>query len=347
MIEPLVLPDITEHPPAGPDLEYDPAFLAMRTAAAGSAESQFGDSIDGATPPDWQEVAAGALELLARTRDLRVLVQLAVARVNQMDLAGFAATLAATRHTIETVWPDLHPQLDPDEPDDTQVRANALVDLTSGRRLLRPLRDVPLATPPRGKRPVAWRDIAVTAGAMEPEPGRDRLSPSDINGAFSETDPARLDAVREALDTIGAELSGITRAFDAKAGAGQAPDLDPLAKLVRDMRAELGRHEGAMTPPPEPGATDTPPANNEPARPAAPRFTSIRALSALESRADALHALALASAYFRDHEPSSPLPLLIDRAGRLASMPFMDILRDLAPDGLAQAQVVAGTPADE
>jgi type VI secretion system protein ImpA len=63
----------------------------------------------------------------------------------------------------------------------------------------------------------------------------------------------------------------------------------------------------------------------------------------LNSREDALHALELAAAYFRTNEPSSPLPLLIDRAKRLAPLPFLEILRDLAPDGLAQAQTVAGT----
>ena len=63
----------------------------------------------------------------------------------------------------------------------------------------------------------------------------------------------------------------------------------------------------------------------------------------LGSRDDALHALELAAAYFRQHEPSSPLPLLIDRAKRLAPLPFMEILRDLAPDGLLQAQTIAGT----
>jgi type VI secretion system protein ImpA len=34
--------------------------------------------------------------------------------------------------------------------------------------------------------------------------------------------------------------------------------------------------------------------------------------------------------------------MLIDRARRLSSMEFMDILRDLAPDGLMQAQNIAG-----
>ncbi len=76
------------------------------------------------------------------------------------------------------------------------------------------------------------------------------------------------------------------------------------------------------------------------------RAASLRSIAALTSRDDALRALELAAAFFRANEPSSPLPLLIDRACRLATLPFMDILRDLAPDGLQQAQVIAGPQQD-
>jgi len=36
--------------------------------------------------------------------------------------------------------------------------------------------------------------------------------------------------------------------------------------------------------------------------------------------------------------------MLIERAQRLATMGFFDILRDLAPNGIDQAQIVAGAP---
>ena len=47
--------------------------------------------------------------------------------------------------------------------------------------------------------------------------------------------------------------------------------------------------------------------------------------------------------FYARNEPSSPLPLLIARARRLAELGFMDILRDMAPDGLSQAERIAGT----
>jgi type VI secretion system protein ImpA len=55
-----------------------------------------------------------------------------------------------------------------------------------------------------------------------------------------------------------------------------------------------------------------------------------------------LRLLDLACQYYRRHEPSSPLPLLVERAQRLAEKNFLDILRDLAPDGVMQAQTIIG-----
>jgi type VI secretion system protein ImpA len=60
------------------------------------------------------------------------------------------------------------------------------------------------------------------------------------------------------------------------------------------------------------------------------------------TRAEAVRLLDLVCTYYRRNEPSSPLPLLIERAKRLAEKDFIEILRDLAPDGLQQARSVAG-----
>ena len=49
--------------------------------------------------------------------------------------------------------------------------------------------------------------------------------------------------------------------------------------------------------------------------------------------------------YYERHEPSSPVPLLLKRAKRLVAKDFMEILRDLAPDGVDQAERISG-PSD-
>ena len=42
------------------------------------------------------------------------------------------------------------------------------------------------------------------------------------------------------------------------------------------------------------------------------------------------------------NEPGHPAPLLIDRARRLMAKSFMDIIKDILPEGVAQVQKLAG-----
>jgi type VI secretion system protein ImpA len=50
--------------------------------------------------------------------------------------------------------------------------------------------------------------------------------------------------------------------------------------------------------------------------------------------------------YYARQEPSSPVPLILMRARGLVDKTFIDIMRDLAPDGLAQVTVVTGASPD-
>jgi type VI secretion system protein ImpA len=59
-----------------------------------------------------------------------------------------------------------------------------------------------------------------------------------------------------------------------------------------------------------------------------------------------MRALDKISSYFERHEPSSPIPLLIERCKRLVSMNFLEIMGDLAPDGLKQASLAVGKRGD-
>ncbi|MDQ6640844.1 MAG: type VI secretion system protein TssA, partial [Pseudomonadota bacterium] len=68
-----------------------------------------------------------------------------------------------------------------------------------------------------------------------------------------------------------------------------------------------------------------------------------RAAGAIASRDDVFRALDRACEWIERNEPSNPAPLLIRRAQRLMSKNFIDIIRDLAPDGLSQVERIAGT----
>jgi type VI secretion system protein ImpA len=346
MSGPSPLPDLADGTPCGPDLELDPAFGELERSAQGKPESQFGDTVQPATPPDWEETARLAEELLARTRDLRVLTLLAIARLHLTGLPGFSAVLALISSILQDRWEHVHPQLDPEDNNDPLFRSNALIVLADPARVLRVMRDTPLTAPPRG-RAVTYRDIAIMNGSLEAEAGRERLNEAAVRDSFARTDPAYRLSVSTAVANALADTTAILAAFDNRARPGSGPNFDGLTKLLRDIERELTRFEPLEDAPPqaEPEAeTETPETETAPAVPRPrPAVATIQSIRGFGTREDALYALELAAAYFRANEPTSPLPLLIERARHLADLPFLEILREIAPDGLPQAQIVTGT----
>ena len=339
------LPDISADQPAGENLEFDAAFAELERLAQGKPEQQYGSTIVPAEEPEWKLVISAAQALMERTYDLRVMAQLAVGRLQREGPAGYAEVLAMIRQVLETRWAAVHPQLDPEDDNDPTLRGNALLGVAEPVRVMRYLRLLPLARSARAGA-VCWRDIAVTTGALEVDDGTPKLADSVIAAAFRETDPALLAALKEALASATESAVAIPAAFDENAGYGTGPDFTELVKLLRDMQRMLDTYAQAA-----PAEDAEPVADAGPAAaggaPAAVRSTPVMSIATMgppTNRADALRLLELVVEFYERHEPSSPLPLLIKRARRLAELGFMDILRDMAPDGVTQAQQVAGTP---
>jgi type VI secretion system protein ImpA len=340
------LADISPDEPAGPNLEFDPAFSELERLAQGKPEQQYGSTIVPAEEPDWKAVVAGAWDLLERSYDLRILALLGVGRLQREGVPGYAETLGVILELLRTRWAEVHPQLDPEDDNDPTLRANALLALAEPGRVLRFLRTMPMARSPRAGS-VCWRDIAISTGALEVDDSSEKMSEATIRGAFRETDPAGLATLREALASAIASAVAIPKAFEEAAGYGTGPDYDELLKLLRDMvrmannyapaEDDAGAAEEAVAAPDEGGTVSAPP------RAAAGGAVNINSLGPINNRADAVRLLDLVVSYYERNEPSSPLPLLINRARRLADKGFIDILRDLAPDGVSQAERIAGT----
>jgi len=359
----LDLPAISEDAPAGENLENDSAFGALERAARGKPEQQAGSVIIPAEDPDWKDVDAQATALLEQTHDLRILQILAVARLNLRGLPGFADVLGAIREQLQNHWTQVHPQLDPEDDNDPTLRANALFSLADSGRVLRVLRDLPLVVSGRAGK-ISWRDIGISIGAIEPPDDRDKLTESTIRGAFSDADSDRLAELREALTAAIADTIAIPAAFDDQAGYGTGPDLSELTRLLREMSRYIDRYAPAVEMPVEEtpeddtveeaeseeggdSDADADPDAGGGGEEAAPRSGKRRgvtaaSLGAVTTRADAVRLLDLATAYYQRYEPSSPLPYLIGRARRLADKNFLDILRDMAPEGVESAQRLFG-----
>ena len=337
-----LLAEIDPASPAGPNLEFDADFGELERNAQGKPEQQVGDTLIPAEDPDWKLVAAQAASLLDRTHDLRVLAILAVAKLHLTGISAYASVTTTIRYLLEQRWEAVHPQLDPEDDLDPTLRANALLRLGEPVRVVRMLRDLPLVASMRAGS-VSWRDIAVFNGTIEPEGTRPKLTEAMIRAAFSETDPARVAATRDAIVTSLANIRAIPSAFDAHAGAGTGPDFTDLIKLLSDMQRFVDRYADIAKPEAEVPADEVVQATDDMID-HPPRTSGVTAasLGPITTRGDAILLMDLVRAYYERYEPSSPLPFLIDRARRLAEKDFMEILRDLAPDGLSQAQHIAG-----
>jgi type VI secretion system protein ImpA len=334
--------------PSGPNLEFDSDFGALERAAQGEPERQAGDTLIPAKEPEWKAVEAQAAALMERTRDLRVLGHLAVARLHLSGLPAYADMLRLVHELLETRWDDVHPQLDPEDDNDPTLRATSLLRLADPALVLRYLRDMPLARSPRLGR-FSWRDISVAIGAIKDDSRSEKPTEMQVRSAFQDTDPAYPMDLRAAAAAASEAAAAIPQSFDAKAGIGTGPNFADLSKLLSEITrfidrfavvpAAAGEADISEAADVDAGATLPTPAAGQ--RPSA--VVSAATLTEISNRADALRLLDLACQYYRRYEPSSPLPLLIERAQRLAEKNFLEILRDLAPDGVMQAQnIVSG-----
>jgi len=343
----MAVPGISSDQPAGENLEFDPAFAELERLAQGKPEQQYGATIVPAEEPDWKEVIASAQALMQRTYDLRVMGRLAVARLQREGMGGYAETMAMIRQVLASHWAAVHPQLDPEDDNDPTLRANALLALAEPVRVMRFLRNMPLARSARAGT-VSWRDISVSTGTIEVEDGTPKLTESVIAAAFRDTDAAVLSALCGAVASALASAAAIPAAFDENAGYGTGPDFADLAKLLREIARMTSTYAQAAPEAAAVGATvDEPAVSGGGPPPAAARSApalSIATMGPPTNRADAMRLLDLVIEFYEQSEPSSPLPLLIARARRLADKGFLDILRDMAPDGVSQAERIAGTP---
>jgi type VI secretion system protein ImpA len=64
----------------------------------------------------------------------------------------------------------------------------------------------------------------------------------------------------------------------------------------------------------------------------------------IQSRQDVIRLLDQICEYYARTEPSSPLPLLLRRARRLAEMDFLQIVDELTPAMRAQLEPIVGKP---
>ncbi|UII69362.1 type VI secretion system protein TssA [Pseudomonas sp. HN11] len=306
----------------GLNVEYDPEFLELEEEALGKPEVQYGDIITQAIEPNWKRVMLLALPLLERSRDLRLAIWLTRAQLNLHGIPGLAAGLQLIHGLLEQCWDGLHPQLDPDDDNDPLLRINILAFLCEPSGLLRDLLSAPLVS----ARSLGTLNLRQIEQAATEQAGD--VSLAVIEGALAEADPQELSAIEDALARALVLSVQIEQLLTEKVGVGRAIDLSSLATLLRRAGEVIRRPQLEVA---APGITVNAPASQpQPSR------------GEINSREDARQTIERLCTYFQTHEPASPVPFLLQRAKKLIDKNFMELLQDLAPDGLAQLALVSG-----
>jgi type VI secretion system protein ImpA len=325
-----LLQPLSEDAPSGPDLEYDPRFAALELAGAGKPERQYGDKLYPAEAPDWGSVQEQALALAQESRDLRVGMWLTRAAARTHGLAGAAQGLRLVHGLLTQFWPGLHPQLDASDNNDPTLRLSALGPLTTSATTsgagLEDLRAAALA-PVRGS--LTWRDLELGLGQAEAAPGETVPTEAGALQALQTllTEQAGLAAT---IEQTASAAQGIHKILEEQLGHSYGADLSAFLRLVKLLKTSADQLTGV--------------ADEASAEGAQAHGLLVRgnAAGGLASRADVVRQIDRLCEWIERNEPTNPAPILLRRAQRLMNKSFMEIMRDLAPDGVAQIENLAG-----
>lgn len=328
------LAPVTPEQPCGENLEYDADFQAMEQASQGKAEQQFGDTIIPAEPADWTTVEKLAVGLLGRTKDLRVMLALTHAWTKRRGLAGYADGLLLLQQALSLYWQQMYPLLEEFGETDPFYRINALAGIGDKSALTSTLRNAMLLRSNGDE--LTLRDAQALLDGSKTEcadypGGRSRLIDELARGGQPGIDAilaihARLQTIRELLVGYLSE-SGV-------------PEMEQLQKTVNLVASACQVTDISLfhAPREESVTSDAPGTAGAPA----PQPVADWRSAQITTRAEAQLMLEKAKQYFAQHEPSHPAPLMIERVQRLIELDFMDIIRDLAPDGVHQLESIFG-----
>lgn len=338
---PLLLAAVSATSPCGEDLEYDADFLRLERDSRGQPERSMGDSILPAEPPEWRSIQQQSLDLLQRSKDLRITHFLLQSSLALEGIPGLAHSLTLISELLKQYWAELHPRLDAEDDNDPTVRINALAGLTSDITI-RLLRESILARS-RTFGAVSLR-AAANASGLQSFPD-ENLGAEQLAGALLDSDPEQLEITRAALLEARSAAEAIEQQVSDQVGSAQGVDLGPLKQPLKMALQILGQFA------PQSGdSTLSDPVSDDSAAPAeyasvpsAPRNTGTSTVSGeINNRDDVLRSLDRILAYYTRHEPSSPLPVLLNRAKNLVHADFAAIVRNLIPDGMSQFENLRG-----
>lgn len=281
-------------------------------------------------PPNWAEIRDEALTALRTSKDLRLLAYLGAATLRTDGIPAFSETLGIASHWLAVYPTQVFPVVD----EDALIRQNALNNFADSVAVIDGLRRTPLVSHRQHGR-FSIRDVDLLTGEVQPGAKETKPDEAQVKAAFDATALDELKTLQLTLDSALSAIASIDSAMREANGSAFAPTFDSLSAQFKKMSAFVGARVAA-----HPENASAAPQGGEAASGGA--GSMVMAVGAIKSRQDAIRALDAAAEFFRLNEPSSPIPLFLDRAKRLVSKDFLEVLADVAPDALPQARSAGG-----
>ncbi|WP_018718761.1 type VI secretion system protein TssA [Arhodomonas aquaeolei] len=287
---------------------------------------------------DWEAVVHLSSEVLAgRSKDLQLAAWLTEGLAHREGFPGIRFGLTLTRTLLEQFWDTLYPELDPD-PEERVARLNWLAST-----LAEVARGLPLVQG-NGYALVDYEEsrevenqARADADAMQAALAEGKINDELFQRSVVLSDTAflqeRHDGLQGCLDAL-SQLEACSDACFGVDGPGYSA-LQAELEQCRDLVARLLRERGVTDMPEEAGEANDGPAGEAvwtvPA-PAAAGGRDGALRTQPETREEAFEMLAGVSRFFRQSEPHSPVPYLVERAVKWGRMPLEEWLRDVIRD---------------
>ena len=326
--------------PCGPDLENDADFMNVTARLEVVLPAQYFRRDD-----DGRQVAfdRGSIEfpsafsdiskLLARSRDLRVLVLAGKLSILNRDVAAFADCLTAIASLLSEHWEEVHPR---GEDGDFIMREVALQSLDELPTVVLPLQHAPLFVS-RRIGPFAFRSQLVASGETRLVEGEQHPDAGAIQAALADIDLADLSAALARARAIGDALGRIGAIWLERVGPGHALSFPRLTALVDQIVAFLDAGLARR----DPGHQAVPAAEAAPGA-VVPAGQNSFVPGACANILQVKDTLAACLGYFRRMEPSSPAVLLIGQAQQLIGKSLIEVIQIMFPEHLDKAVLEIG-----
>jgi type VI secretion system protein ImpA len=323
---------ISPESPGGQNTTVSHEVLEIRSLLQGTAETQFNPAQD----PDWSLLEKRASAFLAKSKNLEVFVAYAVTLLKRRGLEGLAEGLELVSINVKNFWPDISPRLDPEYDNDPDERLLLLGALSGPEgaegdavKYLKRLKETVLYQfPVLGK---------VTLSALQQ---RKEAGVLDFQTALKAERPEALRAPLEWARRAQQALLEMVEFLNSAVTPAKAPKFETLSEAVAAIVGffEAGQTVSEEEAAPEAVTAQAGAAGTRPPGAAGAGFHTIR------SRQEVLKALDAVCKYYEWYEPASPLPLLLKRCIELVPKSFLEVVKELLPDGVSQLKKLGGIP---